>query len=322
MSLCVHPWFYFSPTMTEITLGTRGSELALTQTEMTTAALTAAWPDLRIRRRIIKTSGDLRPDLKLADFSRGDAPVLDKGIFTKELEEALREGAIHAAVHSLKDVPTMLEEGFRITAVLPRAPVEDVLISKLPGGLDALPSGSVVATGSVRRARQLRWLRPDLTVTDLRGNVPTRLRKVAADDAVTALLLARAGLVRLGLFHECTAEFGTPLHMTVLDSAVFPPAASQGAVAIETFRHDAELTRVLAAINHAPTFAMITAERRFLELLQAGCQTPVGVHSRLENGTLHMTALVFPDNEGPPLRVAASGTDSAAVAAELFAALR
>jgi hydroxymethylbilane synthase len=307
--------------MTEIILGTRGSELALTQTEMTTAALTAAWPDLRIRREIIKTSGDLRPDLKLADFSRGDSPVLDKGIFTKELEQALRDGAIHAAVHSLKDVPTLLDEGFRITAVLPRAPVEDVLISKLTGGLDALPPGSVVATSSVRRARQLRWLRPDLTVTDIRGNVPTRLRKVAADDGVTALLLARAGLMRLGLFQESTSEFGTPLHMAVLDSAVFPPAASQGAVAIETFRSDSELAGVLAAINHAPTFAMITAERRFLELLQAGCQTPVGVHSRLDNGTLHMKALVFPDNDGPPRRAAASGTDPAGVAAALFAAL-
>ena len=307
--------------MTDLLLGTRGSELALTQTEMTKAALAAAWPDLRVRHEVIKTSGDLRPDLKLTDFSRGDAPVLDKGIFTKELETALRAGAIHAAVHSLKDVPTMLDPGFRIVAVLPRAPVEDVLISKLPGGLDALPPGSVVATGSVRRARQLQWLRPDLTVADIRGNVPTRLRKVAADPGVTALLLARAGLLRLGLFHDVSSEFGTPLQMTVLDAAHFPPAASQGAVAIETFGENAELARVLAAINHAPTFAMITAERRFLELLQAGCQTPVGVHTRLENGTLHMAALVFPDTAGAPRRASASGDDPLAVAAALFANL-
>jgi hydroxymethylbilane synthase len=322
VSIRVPPWFCFPHPMTEIILGTRGSELALTQTEMTTAALAAAWPELHIRREIIKTSGDLRPDLKLADFSRGDSPVLDKGIFTKELEQALREGTIHAAVHSLKDVPTLLDEGFRIAAVLPRAPVEDVLISKLPGGLDALPSGSVVATSSVRRARQLLWLRPDLIVTDIRGNVPTRVRKVAADDSVTALLLARAGLLRLGLFNEVTADFGTPLHMTVLEAAKFPPAASQGAVAIETFGDNPELARLLAAINHDPTFAMITAERRFLELLKAGCQTPVGVHSRLENGTLHMTALVFPDNAGEPRRAIASGADPQAVARQLFAALQ
>jgi len=308
--------------MTEIILGTRGSELALTQTEMTTAALQAAWPELSVRREIIKTSGDLRPDLKLADFSRGDQPVVDKGIFTKELEQALKAGTIHAAVHSLKDVPTMLDDGFRIAAVLPRAPVEDVLISKIPGGLEALPAGSVVATSSVRRARQLKWLRPDLVVTDIRGNVPTRLRKVAEDPSVTALLLARAGLVRLGLFHVVWSAAAVPLHMTVLAASVFPPAASQGAVALETYGGNAETARLLAAINHGPTFQMITAERRFLELLKAGCQTPVGVHTTLENGVLHMKALVFPDSDGAPRQSAASGADALETAAELFAGLR
>src|SRR6188474_2392605 len=170
--------------MTELILGTRGSELALTQTEMTKAALAAAWPELRVGHTVIKTSGDLRPDLKLAEFSQGETPVVDKGIFTKELEEALKAGTIHAAVHSLKDVPTVLEDGFRIAAVLPRAPVEDVLISKFPGGLEALSAGSVVATSSVRRARQLQWLRPDLRVTDIRGNVATRIGKVGADASV------------------------------------------------------------------------------------------------------------------------------------------
>lgn len=308
--------------MTELILGTRGSELALTQTQMTTAALLAAWPDLSVRREIIKTSGDLRPDLKLIDFSRGDQPVVDKGIFTKELEQALKAGTIHAAVHSLKDVPTLLDEGFRIAAVLPRAPIEDVLISRIPGGLDALPAGSVVATSSVRRGRQLNWLRPDLVVTDIRGNVPTRIRKVAEDKAVTALLLARAGLERLGLFHPVREESGVAMHMTMLDATLFPPAASQGAVAIETYGDNPDLSRLLAAINHAPTFAMITAERRFLELLKAGCQTPVGVHTRLENETLHMTALVFPDAAGAPSRSSASGSDPRAVAADLFANLR
>ena len=308
--------------MTDLLLGTRGSELALTQTEMTTAALAAAWPELRVRHEVIKTSGDLRPDLKLTAFSQGDQPVVDKGIFTKELEQALKAGTIHAAVHSLKDVPTILDNGFRIAAVLPRAPVEDVLISKLPGGLEALPPGSVVATGSVRRARQLQWLRPDLKVADIRGNVATRLRKAAEDEGVSALLLARAGLVRLGLFRDVLTDFAAPLHLTVLDAATFPPAASQGAVAIETFLETEQLARMLAAINHAPTFQMITAERRFLELLQAGCQTPVGVHTTLENGVLRMKALVFPDAAGEPAQSAASGTDPLEVAAELFRALR
>jgi hydroxymethylbilane synthase len=309
--------------MTELLLGTRGSELALTQTEMTKAALSAAWPALTVRHEVIKTSGDLRPDLKLAEFSKGSQPVVDKGIFTKELELALKAGTIHAAVHSLKDVPTLLDGGFRIAAVLPRAPVEDVLISKLPGGLDALPPGSVVATSSVRRACQLRWLRPDLTVVDIRGNVATRIRKVAEDGGITALLLARAGLVRLGLFHTVTGEFGTQLHMSILDAALFPPAASQGAVAIETYGDHPALAAMLATINHEPTFAAITAERRFLELLKAGCQTPVGVHTTMENGTLHMKALVFPDHAGTPQQSAATGPASAPqeVAAALFRGL-
>ncbi len=307
--------------MTELILGTRGSELALTQTEMTKAALAAAWPELRVRHEVIKTSGDLRPDLKLADFSRGDEPVVDKGIFTKELEQALRAGTIHAAVHSLKDVPTLLDDGFRIASVLPRAPVEDVLISKVPGGLDALPAGSVVATSSVRRARQLKWLRPDLVVADIRGNVATRIRKVSDDPGISALLLARAGLVRLGIFRDVMTEFTVPLHVTILDAAQFLPAASQGAVAIETFGENAELAAFLAGINHQPTFQMITAERRFLELLKAGCQTPVGVHTALENGVLHMKALVFPDSAGEPSRAEARGTDALAVAEELFRSL-
>jgi hydroxymethylbilane synthase len=310
--------------MTELILGTRGSELALTQTEMVKAALKAAWPELRVRHKVIKTSGDLRPDLKLAEFSSGDQPVLDKGIFTKELEQALQAGAIHVAVHSLKDVPTILKPGFRIAAVLPRAPVEDVLISKVAGGFGALPRGSVVATSSVRRARQLRWLRPDLVVADIRGNVATRIRKVADDPSATALLLARAGLVRLGLFRETLTEFSVPLHVTVLDASDFFPAASQGAVAMETFGGNAELAKILDAVNHFPTFHAVTAERRFLELLEAGCQTPVGVSTSIDDaGRLHMKALVFPDAAGEPVRAEAGGPadDPLAAAAALFKSL-
>ena len=165
--------------------------------------------------------------------------------------------------------------------------------------------------------------RPDLTVTDIRGNVGTRIRKVAEDRGISALLLARAGLVRLGLFHEVTEEFGAPLHMSILDAAQFPPAASQGAVAIETYGESPALAAILAAINHAPTFAAITAERHFLELLKAGCQTPVGVHTTLENDTLSMKALVFPDHDGAPQQSTATGPSSAplAVAAALFRGL-
>jgi hydroxymethylbilane synthase len=309
--------------MESIILGTRGSELALTQTEMTRAALAAAHPSLHIVREIIRTSGDLRPDLKLADFSRGDQPVVDKGIFTKELEEALRAGTIHAAVHSLKDVPTVLADGFRIAAVLPRAPVEDVLISKHPGGLDGLPQGAVVATSSVRRSCQLRLLRPDLTITDIRGNVPTRIRKVADDPAIDALVLARAGLVRLGLFDNPLPDHPTQLHTAIIPADLMFPAASQGAVGIEIFGHNPDLERTLAAINHHETFLKVRAERHFLELLAAGCQTPVGVLSSLENDSLSMKAIVFPDHGGPPRTAHTSGPASHPenVAASLFKAL-
>lgn len=306
--------------MTRLTLGTRGSELALAQTVLTTAALQAAWPDLTIHREIIKTSGDLRPDLRLADFSKGETPVVDKGIFTKELETALRAGTVHAAVHSLKDVPTLLDPGFKISAVLPRAPIEDVLISKTPGGLDALLPGSTVATSSVRRVRLLQHLRPDLKTVEIRGNVPTRLRKAAEDPAIDALILARAGLFRLGLYQEILTDYAAPLHLTILDPEHFLPAASQGAVALETWQETPELAAVLAALNHPETFARITAERHFLALLQAGCQTPVGVHSWITGPHLHLKALVFPDHAGPPLAAETSGSldDPEAAAQALF----
>ena len=309
--------------MLSLTLGTRGSELALAHTVLTTAALHAAWPDLLVHRDIIKTAGDLRPDLRLADFSQGDHPILDKGIFTKELEIALRSGTIHAAVHSLKDVPTLLDPGFKISAVLPRAPIADVLISKSPGGLDALPPGSVVATSSVRRIRLLQHLRPDLATVEIRGNVPTRLRKLADNPAIDALILAHAGLLRLNLFRETLSYFATPLHLAILDPASFLPAASQGAVALETWQETPELAAALAPLNHPETFARITAERRFLELLQAGCQTPVGILSSLSDSQLHLQALVFPDHPGPPraAAISAPASDPRAAALLLFQSL-
>ncbi len=309
--------------MEYITLGTRGSELALTQAEMTRAALAATCPELVIHREIIRTCGDLRPDLQLSQFQSGSTKILDKGIFTKELEEALRAGTIHAAVHSLKDVPTMLDDGFRIAAVLPRASVEDVLISRHPGGLDGLPDGAVIATSSVRRARQLRWLRPDLRIGDIRGNVPTRIRKVADNPEFDALVLARAGLERLGLFGRTTTNTPDPLHISILPSYLMLPAASQGAIGIEILGDDPELEERLSRINHRDTFHCVTAERHFLELLNAGCQTPIGVLSEISGPTLTMKAIVFPDYEGEPRHAEASGpaSDPHETAARLFNSL-
>ncbi len=313
----------------ELLLGTRGSALALAQTAMVKQALAESRPDLKLGHRVIKTVGDQRQDLKLSEFSRGESPVVDKGIFTRELDAVLEAGETHASVHSLKDVPTERDEGFEISAVLPRASVEDVLISKHAGGFAGLPVGGRVATSSVRRQAQLRLVRPDLIIEDIRGNVPTRLRKLVENPDLDAILLARAGLQRLELLPESATRLttnGAELEVEILDPTEFLPAASQGAVAIETYRADPALRGILQGINDGPTMTRIRAERHFLLLLGAGCQTPVGVFTTLrENGAaLHMRAVVFDEHgNGPPMRGQAEGAsdDPEAVAVALQANL-
>jgi len=276
----------------KVILGTRGSELALTQTTMVTAALQTAHPHLKIERQIIQTSGDKRQDLRFSEFS-GVANV-DKGIFIKELEIALENGQIDAAVHSLKDVPSDLAAGFTIAAVLPRAAIEDVMITRDPHTLESLPKGARVGTSSVRRAAQLKFLRPDLEIVEVRGNVPTRVKKVLGENALDAVLLAAAGLLRLGLMNgrEIRAD-GTTLSALTLDPVKFLPAAGQGAIAIECRAGDDATIQAIRALNHAETEARVTAEREFLKILGAGCQTPVGAHTWIQEGTLHMAVRVF-----------------------------
>lgn len=278
----------------KVILGTRGSELALTQTTMVTAALQTAFPHLRIERQIIQTSGDKRQDLRFSEFS-GVANV-DKGIFIKELEIALENSQIDAAVHSLKDVPSDLAAGFTIAAVLPRAAIEDVMITLDPHTLDSLPKGARVGTSSVRRAAQLKFLRPDLEIVEVRGNVPTRVKKVLGENALDAVLLAAAGLLRLNLLNANLSRIhieGQTLHALVLDPVKFLPAAGQGAIAIECRAKDAATIQAIRALNHAETEARVTAEREFLKILGAGCQTPVGAHTTIRDGQLHMAVRVF-----------------------------
>jgi len=276
----------------KITLGTRGSELALTQTTMVTAALQTAHPQLQVERQIIQTSGDKRQDLRFSEFS-GVAQV-DKGIFIKELEAALENGQINAAVHSLKDVPSDLAAGFTIAAVLPRAAIEDVMITRDPHTLDSLPKGARVGTSSVRRAAQLKFLRPDLQIVEIRGNVPTRVKKVLGENALDAVLLAAAGLLRLGLMNGAHINIaGATLSALTLDPVKFLPAAGQGAIAIECRADDAAVIQAVRALNHAETEARVTAEREFLKILGAGCQTPVGANTWIKDGQLHMAVRVF-----------------------------
>ncbi|MGK0188406.1 MAG: hydroxymethylbilane synthase [Verrucomicrobiales bacterium] len=308
----------------KLILGTRGSELALTQARMVRASLEQKVPGIDVEVRVVQTIGDKRPDLKLSEFSAGPEPV-DKGIFTRELEIALKNGDIDIAVHSLKDVPTELDAGFAITAVLPRAATEDVLLSKSKGGIAGLPQGATIATSSVRRARQLRWIRPDLQFVEIRGNVATRIKKLAESDTLDGTLLARAGLERLELLSgDCAFLPQWPeLHVAVLKASEFLPAASQGAVGIEVrVAARAAVHEALAAINDSTTMIQVIAEREFLRLLQAGCQTPVGLLSEVCGGALKLSALVFDDDNvsAAPKSAAVTGdsNDPRGAAKELF----
>lgn len=312
-------------------LGTRGSELALAQATMTRDALAAA--GIACEVRIIQTIGDKRPDLKLSEFSQGENAVVDKGIFTKELEEALLRKEIDFAVHSLKDVPTELAPEFEICCTLPRAETPDVLLSLEAGlGTDlTLLGGKTIATSSVRRARQLSWLCRDVNVVDIRGNVPTRIRKLldhAARGEWHGILLARAGLERLGIYTPGKATFdfeGAIVHARELDEEQFLPAAGQGAVGIEILKESAAVREALATINHAPTFTRVTAERAWLAALKAGCQTPVGARTWFEDGgaTLAMAVRVFDeaDPSGDPFVAVVRGpaAEPSALAGRLLA---
>ncbi len=313
-------------------LGTRGSDLALTQARMTEAALKEQ--GIAVKIEVVKTIGDKRPDLKLSEFSQGENAVLDKGIFTKELEEALLRGEIDFAVHSLKDVPTELGDGFEICATLPRADIADVLLTmdeglvSADGGDLAQLEGKTIATSSVRRAQQLRWICPGVKVVDIRGNVPTRIRKLTENGEWDGIMLARAGIERLGIYTPGQASFnfeGTQVFAIELPVDEFLPAAGQGAVGIE-IRSDNEAARAaMATINHEPTFCRVTAERAFLERLKAGCQTPVGAHTWFEEdgATLAMSVRVFdedsPDQEPFIGEVKGPSDEPAALADQLMA---
>ncbi|NJM38357.1 MAG: hydroxymethylbilane synthase [Akkermansiaceae bacterium] len=307
-----------------IIVGTRGSELALVQATATEAALAAAFPDREIIRKVIKTTGDRRTDVALSEVAKSEG-TFDKGVFIKEIEEALEAGEIDIAVHSLKDLPTVLQSPFRLAAVLERAPVRDVLVMRKPGGLAALKKGATIGTSSVRRAKQIEWLRPDLKVIDLRGNVPTRLQKLAKEEAYDAILLAEAGLVRLDFIslgngdQEIAGMSG--LFVTRLGENEFFPAAGQGAIGLEVRASDAKNREISEAIGHHETWLRITAEREFLRLLEGGCHTPVGVFSSLSHGQIHLAARVFPEAGGMPKSGQSNGENPLHVALELFNSL-
>jgi hydroxymethylbilane synthase len=274
--------------VTKIVIGTRGSELARAQARMVEEALREKCPDLAIETKIIRTSGD-ESHPKTGDLRQGR-----KGLFTAEIERALLAGDVDVAVHSAKDLPSETNPSAEIAAVLPRAPMDDILVAKQPGGLVALREGATIATGSVRRKHQLSWKRPDVKIVDLRGNVPTRLRKLAENDW-DALVLARAGLERLGFSPaqtEITFE-GRQFFTEVLARESFLPAGGQGVIALQIRAGDEDMRAIVDSINDGETLLCLRAERQFLRFLQGDCNSPVGVLATIENGLMKLRAQLF-----------------------------
>ncbi|MDQ6764921.1 MAG: hydroxymethylbilane synthase [Verrucomicrobiota bacterium] len=265
---------------------------------MVETALRAAEPEIELRIEIITTRGDEKSDREERVIDRHAGR---KGLFTGEIERALLERRIDVAIHSAKDLPSEMTAGLEICAALPRAAVEDVLVMKKTATLAQLPASSTVATGSVRRQHQLRWVRPELKVVDLRGNVPTRLRKLVGSDW-DGIILARAGLERLGFDCSrgafCFEEYD--LHTELLPVEQFTPAGGQGIVALQIRRDDAETQRAISKLNHRETLLCLRAERDFLRLLGGDCGTPVGVLATINGSGMTMRAQYFRGSESEP----------------------
>ncbi|MBU0986259.1 MAG: hydroxymethylbilane synthase [Proteobacteria bacterium] len=258
-----------------VKIGTRGSKLALWQANWVKSALETEYPSLAFELAIIKTKGDKILDVPLAQ-------VGGKGLFVKEIEDALLAGHIDLAVHSMKDMPAEIPAGLCIGAIPKREDPQDVLISKKGLLLSELDSGARIGTSSLRRAAQLLHARPDLTICSLRGNLDTRLNKLENED-LDAVILAAAGVKRLGLENRIT-EY--------LDENIMLPAVGQGALCIEIRQHDAEIEAIVASLEHPPTRAVVIGERAFLNRLEGGCQVPIAAHGKIENNTFTLRGLV------------------------------
>ena len=304
---------------TKIVIGTRGSELARTQARMVSDGLRARWADLAVETKIITTSGDMRSS-QAENLRHGR-----KGLFTAEIERTLLAGDVDLAVHSAKDLPSALTAGTEIAAVLPRAPVDDLLVSIMPWDLHSFPSNGIVATGSVRRRHQLRWKRADLEIVDLRGNVPTRLRKLATDQW-HAIILARAGLERLGLeVKEKRLRFeNSEFFLEVLPQEIFLPAGGQGIIAMQMRSGDDRVRMLVEPLNDFDTRLCLRAEREFLRLLHGDCNQPVGVLAIVDGTIMKMRGQVFDLEATTPRKGSIEGPseDAEQLAAKLLKEIR
>lgn len=272
----------------KLRLGTRGSRLALVQCEEVAAALRAGGADVEIV--VIKTSGDRLSQVALADFG-------GKALFVKEIEEALLAGRADVGVHSLKDMPAVLPAGLTLAVFPAREDPRDVLLTRAGGGWDALPAGARVGTSSLRRSALVRARRPDLRTEPIRGNVETRVDKLATG-AYDAVILAAAGLRRLGI---------SPPHVTPLDVEEFVPAVGQGILAIEARQADREVLELLSRLDDTRSRSEALAERAFLLRLGADCHTPVAGHARLDGSALTLTGVVASLDGVRVLRARAGG---------------
>ena len=279
-----------------LTIGSRGSKLALWQAEQARARLQSLNPQLDVHIEIIKTTGDVKNDPL--------SVIGGKGVFTKELEDALLDGRIDLAVHSLKDLPTILPDGLSISAICEREDPRDALV--LPSGSENgsllhLPDGAVVGTSSQRRLAQLKALRSDVVVRDLRGNVDTRIRKLD-EGQYDAVILASAGLVRLGLQERISARIAITEML---------PAVGQGAIAIETNSDNELAVQITSRLDHLETRVACLAERAFLRGLGGGCQFPIAAHAILDGDLLKLDGLVAKPDGSEILRGSLSGTPEA-----------
>ena len=279
--------------MRKFIIGSRGSELALWQTNFVKATLEKHFPELNLEIKIIKTTGDKLLDVALAKIG-------DKGLFTKQIETALLNREIDLAVHSLKDLQTVQPEGLCIGAISKREMPNDVLIAKKYVSIDGLPTGAKVATGSLRRKSQLLNYRPDLKIFEIRGNVPTRIKKFEESD-LDAMILAFAGVHRLNLDAHISQ---------IIPFEIMLPAVGQGAMAVEIRTEDHDLQQTLQLSDDAETRRCVTAERAFLRSLEGGCQVPIGANAIIKNGEIHLEGMVGNLDGSVNLRESLSGENA------------